>query len=73
MLRFMIVCLLVVGAATGCANLKSPSLATGYCLTGTGRSCPELEGDGDCQPCPTSAVAGGARHLSSNTLEQRLP
>jgi hypothetical protein len=73
MLRVTIMCLLAAGAAPGCANLQFSSMAAGYCSTGSNRSCPELHRDGDCQPCATRAVMSGVRHLSSNTLEQRLP
>jgi hypothetical protein len=73
MLRVTIMCLLAAGAAAGCANLQTSSMAAGYCSTGSDRSCPELQGDGDCQPCPTRAVKSSERRLSSNTLEQSLP
>jgi hypothetical protein len=73
MLRVIILCLLAAGTATGCANLRPSSMATGYCSTGSDRGCPELQGDGDCQPCPTHALMNSGRHLSSNTLDQRLP
>jgi hypothetical protein len=73
MLRVTITCLLAGVAAAGCVNFKPPSWAAGYCTTGSNRSCPELEGDGDCQPCPTRALTDSGSHLSSNTLEQRLP
>jgi hypothetical protein len=73
MLRATIMCLLTAGATAGCANLQPSSMAAGYCSTASDRSCPELQGDGDCQPCPTRAVMGGGNRLSYNTLEQRLP
>jgi hypothetical protein len=72
MFRFTIVCLLVIAATAGCANLKGTSYA-GYCLGESNMGCPEHEGQGDCQPCPASAMTHGARHLSANTLDQRLP
>jgi hypothetical protein len=73
MLRLTITCLLAAGAFAGCANLKTPAYATGYCSIGSNRSCPELEGDGDCQPCQVSNMTNGRRYLSENTLAQRLP
>jgi hypothetical protein len=73
MLRVTAMCLLAAGAAAGCANLQSSSTAKGYCSTGSERSCPELHGEGDCQPCPPRAATSSVRRLSSNTLEQRLP
>jgi hypothetical protein len=73
MLRVTIMCLLAAGSAAGCANLQPSSMAAGYCSTGSDRSCPELQGNGDCQPCPARTVAAGRTHLSSNTLEQQLP
>jgi hypothetical protein len=73
MLRVTIPSLLAAGAAIGCANLQPSSMAAGYCSTGSDRSCPELRGNGDCQPCPTRAVTSSRMRLSSNTLEQRLP
>jgi hypothetical protein len=73
MLRATITCLLAAGALAGCANLKSPAWAGGYCSLGSNRNCPELEGDGDCQPCQTGNITNGGKHLSANTLAQRLP
>jgi hypothetical protein len=72
MLRLTIVYLLSAGAAAGCANLTTAA-NTGYCLDSSNMGCSELEGQGDCQPCPASAMTGGNRRLSENTLEQRLP
>jgi hypothetical protein len=69
MLRAKMIGLLAVGAIAGCANLNYPARVNGYCLTGSGGGCSELEGSGDCQPCQTRNV----NHLSANTLAQRLP
>jgi len=73
MVRITILCLLLAGAIAGRAHLKSPSLARGYCSTGSNRSCPEVDGEGDCQPCPVSAVKDNGKIPSSYTLAQRLP
>jgi hypothetical protein len=73
MLRVTITCLLAAGAIAGCANLKAPDWASGYCSIGSNRSCPELEGDGTCQPCQVSDMTNGRMHFSANTLAQRLP
>jgi hypothetical protein len=51
MFRVAAVCFLVAGATAGCASLP-PSSARNYCLTSGGGGCSELEGHGDCQPCP---------------------
>jgi hypothetical protein len=53
MLRTIMVCVLIGGAATGCASLGSGS--TAYRLTGGGGACSPWEGGGDCQPFPISA------------------
>jgi hypothetical protein len=55
MLRMTIVCLLIGGAATGCASLGRPS-AGNYSLTDGGGECSQLEGSGDCQPSRTSVA-----------------
>jgi len=73
MLRFTITCLLAAGAIAGCANLKAPAWASGYCSIGTNRNCLELDGDADCKPCQVGDLTNGRRHLSANTLAQRLP
>ncbi len=73
MLRFTITCLLAAGSIAGCANLKTPALASGYCTIGSNRNCPELDGDGNCQPCQVGDLTSGRKHLSANTLAQRLP
>lgn len=73
MARFTMMCLLVAANAAGCANLSFPRMAGGYCSTASVRSCPEPDGDGNCQRCPTSAVRPAGGHFSSNTLAQRLP
>jgi hypothetical protein len=56
MLRTTIVCLLIGGAATGCASFGSHPLARNYCLTDSGEDCSQLEGSGDCQPCPMTVA-----------------
>jgi hypothetical protein len=57
MIRSSIVSLIVAGLTAGCANVQ-PVLSGGYyCITGTELSCPEHEGNGDCQLCPRSAAA----------------
>jgi hypothetical protein len=71
--RFTIVCLLAIGAVSGCANLMPASLAGGYCSPGSSGPCSGLEAHGDCQPCTTTAMTPDGSHLSSNTLQQRLP
>jgi len=73
MLRGITTCLLAAGVLAGCANLKAPAWGTGYCSTGSNRTCPELDGDGDCQPCQAGTVRNGRKQLSANTLAQRLP
>jgi hypothetical protein len=73
MLRVTITCLLATGALAGCANLQAPNWAAGYCSVGSNRNCPELEGDGDCQPFQAGNLTNGRKHLSANTLAQRLP
>jgi len=55
MLRTIMVCVLIGGAATGCASLGNGLTAANYCLTEGGGSCSAMEGAGDCQPCPKSA------------------
>ena len=57
MFRSILVCLFVAGVSAGCANMQ-PVLSGGYyCLVGTQLSCPSHEGNGDCQPCPSSTAA----------------
>jgi hypothetical protein len=51
MFRSIIACFLVASTISGCANLPV-SAVNGYCVGGSMASCPELEGNGDCQPCP---------------------
>jgi hypothetical protein len=58
MFRVVIVCLSMAGATVGCVSLP-PSSARNYCLTSGGGACAELEGHGDCQPCP-GALLGAA-------------
>jgi hypothetical protein len=53
MFRSIIACLLVAGTTAGCAHLQA-STANGYCIVGSAGSCPELEGNGDCQRCPSA-------------------
>jgi hypothetical protein len=70
MLRTIMVCVLIGGAATGCASLGSnTTAAAGYCLTESGLACSALEGDGDCQPCPMSSA--NARSLSAGSPVDR--
>lgn len=52
MFRSISACLLAAGTISGCANLPETAV-DGYCSTGTMVSCPELAGNGDCQPCPS--------------------
>jgi hypothetical protein len=73
MLRVTITCLLAAGAIAGCANLKGPSWASEYCSVGSNRDCPELGGVGDCQPCQVGETTSVRKHISANTLAQRLP
>jgi hypothetical protein len=69
MLRTIMVCVLIGGAATGCASLGSNTAAANHCLVGNGLPCPAMEGDGDCQPCPTSSA--NARTLSAGSPVDR--
>jgi hypothetical protein len=59
MFRSIAACLLVAAVASaGCATL-TPQYANDstYCLDQyKGGGCSELEGDGSCQPCPTSTM-----------------
>jgi hypothetical protein len=73
MLRTFIVCMLIGGAATGCASLGSGSTAANYCLTGDGGACSQLEGAGDCQPCPRSADNTRTLTASSGVDRNRTP
>ena len=69
MLRTIMVCVLIGGAATGCASLGSGSTAANYSLTGGGGACSPREGGGDCQPCPISA--DNTRSLSTGSPVDR--
>ena len=73
MLRTIMVCVLIGGAATGCASLGSNTTATNYCLTESGLGCSALEGDGDCQPCPMSSANAGTLTASSPADRNRTP
>lgn len=69
MLRTIMVCVLIGGAAGGCASLGSGPIGANYCLTGGGGSCSAMEGAGDCQPCPKSA--GNIPSLSAGSPVDR--
>lgn len=69
MLRTMIMCVLIGGAATGCASLGSGSSAANYCLTAGGGACSPWEGEGDCQQCPISD--DNTRSLSAGSPADR--
>jgi hypothetical protein len=69
MLRTIMVCVLIGGAATGCASLGTGTTADNYCLTDSVGSCSPLEGAGDCQPCPKSAAS--TRTLAANSPVDR--
>jgi hypothetical protein len=73
MLRTIMVCVLIGGAATGCASLGSGSTAANYCLTGDGGSCSAMEGSGDCQPCPKSADTVRSLTAGSPVDRNRTP
>jgi len=64
MLRTIAACVVLVGLTAGCADLRTAS-NTDYCLTPTGGGCSELEGNGDCRPCPDT--------LTSTRLSQSSP
>ena len=49
MFRSIIAWFLVAGTISGCADLPA-SAVNEYRLTDSMVSCPELEGNGDCQP-----------------------
>jgi len=66
MVRIAICYILVISCATGCAHLVPSALAS-YCLTrATEAGSPD---ESLCHP----SLSKRARHLSSNTLQQRLP
>ena len=69
MLRTIMVCVLIGGAASGCTSLGSGSIAANYCLTGGDGACSPMEGAGDCQPCPKSA--DNVRTLSAGSPVDR--
>jgi hypothetical protein len=61
--RAIITCFLSLAATAGCAQLRTASVQ-GYCAVGAMGQCSQLEGSGDCEPCPdggpfSGAVAGG--------------
>ena len=65
MFRSIIACFLAAGTISGCADLRASTI-DGYCSTDSVASCPELEGNGDCQPCPSE------RQLSPPTYQSAL-
>jgi hypothetical protein len=72
MFRSIRICLLLaVTTTTGCSQLAVSDF-TGYCSIGavtmsSSASCSELEGSGDCQPCPTAGP------LRSTVPTDRVP
>jgi hypothetical protein len=58
MFRIIALGVLAAGASAGCANFQPVTSGGYYCLTGTQTSCPEQEGYGDCQRCPSARLAG---------------
>jgi hypothetical protein len=73
MLRPIMVCVLIGGATTGCANLGNGSTAVNYCLTEGGGACSPWEGGGDCEPCPVSADNTRSRSAGSAVERNRTP
>jgi hypothetical protein len=69
MLRTIIVCMLIGGAATGCASLGTDSVGVNYCLTDDSGFCNPLSAAGDCQPCPKSG--NSTRTLSADSPVDR--
>jgi hypothetical protein len=72
MFRSIRICLLLAVTTTaGCSQLPVSDV-TGYCLIGavpisSSAGCSELEGSGDCQPCPN------ARRVRSTVPTDRVP
>jgi hypothetical protein len=57
MFRALFVSLFATVMTAGCANMQPVTAEDSYCIAETGQSCSELEGSGDCQPCPRTASA----------------
>ena len=73
MLRTIMVCVLIGGAATGCASLGSRTASANHCLVESGLACSAMEGGGDCQPCPTSSANAGTLTAGSPADRNRTP
>lgn len=59
MSRTITALILLCLAMAGCATYLPGSAGTAYCIKGTLGQCSQLEGSGDCQPCPQRTLAGG--------------
>jgi hypothetical protein len=51
---------LAAGLTVGCASTTPVTSGGYYCMKGPLDSCPEHEGNGDCQLCPTSSIASAS-------------
>ena len=61
MFRMFAVCCLAAGMTAGCAETQRVTSGGYYCIAGTEQACPEHEGYGDCQLCPSSSLAQSKR------------
>jgi hypothetical protein len=61
MFRSIVLCLLAAAMTAACASRQPATSGGYYCIVGSDAGCPELEGYGDCQPCPSASLsnAGG--------------
>ena len=57
MFRMIAVCCLAAGVTAGCADTQRVTSGGYYCFVGTEDPCPEHDGDGSCQLCPSVALA----------------
>lgn len=57
MFRMFAICCLAAGVTAGCADTQRVTSGGYYCFVGTEDPCPEHDGDGSCQLCPSDALA----------------
>jgi hypothetical protein len=57
MFRMFAICCLAAGVTAGCAGTQRVTSGGYYCFIGTQDPCPEHNGDGNCQLCPSDSLA----------------
>jgi hypothetical protein len=57
MFRMFAIGCLAAGVTAGCADTQRVTSGGYYCFIGTEDTCPENNGDGNCQLCPSVSLA----------------